>query len=66
MGPRLSVILSVLLDLAILWLACNLASSAAANFQVGDQAAGWRDSFLALGQWSIAGGVFWKAVRSRP
>ena len=66
MGPRLRVILSVLLGLVILWLAWRLASSAAANFQAGDQAAGWRDSLLALGQLSVAGGVLWKAWRNRP
>jgi hypothetical protein len=66
MGLRLKVLLSTLLGLALLWLAWRFASSAAANFQAGDQAAGWRDSLLALAQLSIAGGVLWKAWRIRP
>lgn len=66
MGPRLKEFLSTLLGLAILWLAWSFASSAAENFHAGDQAAGWRDSLLALGQLSIAGGVLWKAWRNRP
>lgn len=66
MGPGLRVILASLLGLASLWRAWRLASSAAANFQADNPAPGWRDSVLALGQLSIAGGVLWNAVRNRP
>lgn len=65
MERRMKVLVSMLLGLAILWLALTFASSALANFQVDDQAAGWRDSVLALAQLSIAGGVLWKALRNR-
>lgn len=66
MGPRLKVLLSSMLGLVILWLAWRLASSAATNFEDGDQAAAWRDSLLSLGQLSIASGVLWWAWRNRP
>ena len=66
MERRLKMILSSLLGLAILWLALTFTLSALANFQAGNQAAGWRDSVLALAQLSIAVGVLRKALTGRP